>query len=524
MEPQGPEMLAFDGFVLDLGRGCLRGPDGGDIALRPKAFDLLVVLVRASGTLVSKEQLLDAVWGEVHVTEDSVFQAIREARRAIGDPGGRKLRSVPRRGYLLDVEVRRTREAARAGEQLPGLVAAPSMRPSVAVLPFRTEGRDAVPDYFADGLVEEITTALSRFLWLVVVASSSAAAAGAQGGSLPEIGHALRVRYLVEGSVRKITGRLRIGARLVEAATSRQVWADRFDGAAEDFFAVQDNVTAAIASALEPRLLRAEVERVTRKPTADLDAYDLYLRALPPYFARSAASNAEAVRLLEAALVQDQHFHLARALLARCTASAVWLGGNPDHAGGTRRALALAREALASGHADPQILALCGHILAVVGGEHEEAGALLEMSLRMNPNSADAWRLGAWVSVWSGESDAALARLAEAERLDPLSPLQADVHSARAAALFFARRFADAAAAARRSLASVPSATSPRRFLVAALAYLGDEDGARTEVAELLRRQPSSSLRRSKEINPYRHVWMIELFLDGLRRAGLPEG
>lgn len=519
-----PEMLAFDGFVLDLGRGCLRAPEGHDVALRPKAFDLLLVLARAAGTLLSKDQLLDAVWGEVHVTEDSLFQAVREVRRAIGDPGGRKLRAVPRRGYLLDLEVQRSTGPVRPGQDLGSLVALPDMRPSIAVLPFRSDGPDAVPDYFADGLVEEVTTALSRFFWLVVVANSSAAAAASRTGGQPEIGRVLGVRYLVEGSLRQAAGRLRVNARLVEAARSRQVWAEHFDAPAEDLFAVQDRVTAAIAAALEPRILRAEVERVTRKPTADAGAYDLYLRALPPYFARTAASNAEAVRLLEQALEGDPHFHLARALLARCTASAVWLGGDPDHLGGTQRALALAREALAADRTDPQILALCGHLLAVVGGEHEEAGALLDMSLRMNPNSADAWRLGAWVSVWAGESETALARLAQAERLDPLSPLQADVHSARAAALFFARRFADCAVAARRSLASAPGATAPRRYLAATLAHLGRDEEARAEAAELVRRQPSSSVQRSRDINPYRHSWMTGLFLDGLRGAGLPEG
>lgn len=526
MEPAlSSEVLAFDGFVLDLGRCCLRAPEGHDVALRPKAFDLLLVLARSAGTLLSKDQLLDAVWGEIHVTEDSLVQAIREVRRAIGDPAGRKLRTVPRRGYLLDLEVQRRTGLAWPGQELGGFVALPNARPSVAVLPFRSEGPDAAPDYVADGLVEEVTTALSRFLWLVVVANSSAAvaAAGSRTGGQPEIGRALGVRYLVEGSVREVAGRLRVNARLIEAAQSRQVWAEHFDAPAEDPFAMQDRVTAAIAAALEPRILRAEVERVTRRPTADPGAYDLYLRALPPYFVRTAASNAEAVRLLEQALESDPHFHLARALLARCTASAVWLGGDPDHLGGTRRALALAREALAADRTDPQILALCGHLLAIGGGEHEEAGALLDLALRMNPNSADAWRLGAWVSVWAGESETALARLAQAERLDPLSPLQADVHSARAAALFFARRFADAAAAARRSLASAPGATAPRRYLAAALAHLGRGEDARAAAAELVSRQPSSSVRRSRDINPYRHPWMTELFLDGLRRAGLPE-
>lgn len=516
--PSDHERLHFGGFMLDVARGRLLDAGGAEVGLRPKAFDLLVALARSPDRTLSKGELLDAVWGDIHVTEDSLFQTVREARRAIGDAAGQVLRSIPRRGYLLEAGLPQER-AVTSPEPSP----AAAEKPSIAVLPFATQGENAVPRYYADGLVEQITTALSRFRWLVVVASRSASAFQDSAADRREIGQALGVRYLLEGSVHRAGDRLRSFARLLEAATGRQVWADRFDSEARDIFDLQDRVTAAIAAALEPRLLSVEIERVTRKPTGDLDAYDLYLRALPPYYARNAASNAEAMRLLELALARDPQFHLARALLARCAASAVWLGGEPDHRGGTRRALDLARETLAADRTDPQILALCGHLLAVVGGEHEEAGALLDLSLRLNPNGADAWRLGGWVSVWSGDSEEALRRLAEAERLDPVSPLQADIHAARAAALLFARRFGEAAAAARRSLASVPEATSPRRFLAAALACAGEAAAARAAVAALLERQPGSSVARSRAINPFRHPWMTTLFLDGLREAGLPE-
>ena len=169
------------------------------------------------------------------------------------------------------------------------------------------------------------------------------------------------------------------------------------------------------------------------------------------------------------------------------------------------------------------MLALSGHLLAVVGGEHAEGGALLDLALQMNPNSAEAWRLGGWVSAWGGDTERALQRLVEAERLDPLSPLQADVHSARSVALLVGRRFREAAEAARRSIATTPEATSPRRFLVAALWHAGEHEEARLECAALMERQPNASLARSRTLQPLKHPWMLDLLIDGLRGGGMPE-
>ena len=199
------------------------------------------------------------------------------------------------------------------------------------------------------------------------------------------------------------------------------------------------------------------------------------------------------------------------------------MGTEADFSGGAARALTLARAALNIDRSDPQVLALCGHLLAVVGGEHAEGGALLDLALQMNPNSAEAWRLGGWVSAWSGETERALQRLVEAERLDPLSPLQADVHSARSVALLVGRRFPEAAEAARRSIATTPEATAPRRFLVAALWHAGAHDEARSECAALLERQPNASLARSRSLQILKHPWMVDLIVEGLRGGGLPE-
>ncbi len=506
--------IGFDGFVLEPARGRLLGRDGGEISLRPKAFELLVALATADGRPLTKTDLLDRIWGRINVTEDSLFQAVREARRALDDGNGKLLRHVPRRGYLLDCPF------SPQAHALPALAPSDS-RPSLAILPFRLLGPSS-RSYLAEGLVEEISIALSRFRWLTVIANASAVQSGGWTGDETAVASRLGARYLIDGSFAEEGDRLIVRCRLVDARSSNQVWQDSFRSDGPGVLSLYEAMTAAIAAAIEPRLLKAEIDRVLRKGTSDFDAFDCYLRALPGYYSRTPAGNAEAVALLEQALSGDPHFVLARALLARCVATTIWLGVEPDDAAGRARALDLARQSLAADRSDPQVLALCGHLLSVLGGEHDEGGALLDLSLRLNPNGAEAWRLGAWVAVWGGEPEVALARADEAERLDPLSPLQSDLLSVRAAALFYAERFGEAVAAARRSLSNVPEATTARRYLVAALASAGDMQAARSELAALLQRQPNSTIQRTRAGHPLRNEQFLTRLLDALHLAGMP--
>jgi adenylate cyclase len=522
IEARPPSAIGFDGFVLEPGRGRLFGRDGDEIPLRPKALELLIALAASEGQPLGKAELLDRVWGKVHVTEDSLFQAVKDARRALDDRQGRLLRYLPRRGYMLDCTLTTDHQPKTASD--PEL---PTDRPSIAVLPFWTLGEHSSP-YVAAGLVEEVSIALSRFRWLFVLANASAAAIAAQttGRDAADgvaTGRKLGIRYLVDGSLDQTEDSIVVRCRLVETATGRQVWQERFTGESGDILRLYEVITSAIAAAIEPRLLRAEVERVLRRGTSDLGAFDCYLRALPGYYSRTPRGNSEAIGLLETAITRDPHFALATALLGRCVATSVWLGTEPDFSGGAARALSLARSALNIDRSDPQVLALCGHLLAVVGGEHAEGGALLDLALQMNPNSAEGWRLGGWVSAWSGDVERALHRLVEAERLDPLSPLQADVHSARSVALFVGRRFAEAAESARRSIATTPEATAPRRFLIAALWHGGLHDEARLECAALLALQPNASIARTRSLQVFKHPWMVDLIIEGLRGGGLPE-
>ncbi|WP_342362644.1 tetratricopeptide repeat protein [Terrarubrum flagellatum] len=513
-----PSHIGFDEFVLDLARGRLLSPEAQEIPLRPKAFDLLTALAMAEGRPMTKAELLDTVWANIHVTEDSLFQAVRDARRAIGDEKGLRLRNVPRRGYVLEADFRRGSPAVRMSQES----AAAAARPSIAVLPFQTLGEPGDRRYIADGMAEEITAALSRFGWLFVVATMSAAVAQVEARSAAEIGERLSVRYLLDGGVTFDADRLIVRCRLMEAASGRHIWQGRVESAGDDLIALYDSTTSAVAAALEPRILRAEIERAMRKGTTNLDALDCYLRALPGYYSRTPAGNAEAIASLEAALRHDAHFHLARALLSRCIATTLWLGVERDPSETIARALALAREALAGDSGDPLILALSGHLMGLFANEHDQAEILLTQALRLNSNSAEIWRLGAWVATFGGESDLAIDRLACCEKLDPISPLMADAQACRAAAMFFARRFDEAVAAARRSIAIAPQATTPRRFLTVALYHRGDFDDARDELNALMQRQPNSSLSRSRATNRYRHQWMTDMMIAGLGASGMP--
>lgn len=511
------ELFRFGSVVLDMSRGSLRDAVGAEVALRPKSLDLLMTMARNPGRVVSRDELFDAVWPNVTVTEDSIAQCVREVRRAIGDPEGRILRTIVKRGYCLDVAA----EAAASPDH-PLALQTESDRPSLVVLPFQTIPNDSSADWFADGIVEEITTALSRFRSLFVIARNSAFTFKGQSVDVRDVGLRLCVRYVLEGSVRHAGGQVRVTGQLVEAETGAHVWADRFDGVLADVFELQDRITAAVAGALEPRIQRAEIERATRKPTADLTAYDLYLRAMPGFYARTEAAYESAKQLLGEAVARDPGFAQARSLLARLWELGAFAGWERDVEAARERAITLAREALASDSTDPLVLARSGYVLTLLGGMHVEGSALLDRAIAANPNCAEAYIRGAWVSVWNGDFASALSRADVSERLDPLSLEAVNALNLRAAAHFFSRQYDPAIDAAKRAIGRAPDYNSARRYLIAALAQAGRGEEAQAQTAELLHRDPRCTLARTRGNNPFRHEWMIELFLEGLRRAGVP--
>ena len=289
------------------------------IPVEPQVFDLLVYLVRNRGRVVSKDDLIDGVWGGRIVSESALTTRLNAARKSVNDSGAtqRVIRTLARKGVRFVAEVTEdgTFETGAAASEpslaLPG-------KPSIAVLPFANLSGDPEQEYFADGMVDEIITALSRIRWLFVIARNSSFTYKGQVVEIKRVGRELGVRYVLEGSVRKAGGRLRITAQLIDAINGAHLWADRFDGSLEDVFELQDNVAASVAGVIEPALQAAEAARSAARPTADLGAYDSYLRALVVFQPMTKAAVAEALGLLEQAIAIDHDYGPALAFAAAC--------------------------------------------------------------------------------------------------------------------------------------------------------------------------------------------------------------
>ena len=377
--PRGA-VYRFDGFTLDLVRGALLAASGTEIALRPKAFALLRQLVENAGRLIDRDEIMAAVWPGVTVTDDSITQVIKEIRRALGDAEQRLLRTVPRRGVLFAAEVRRADDPASlvvfpAREPTPRTVAAafnPASRPMLVVLPFANITGDPGQDYFADGISEDVMTALSYLRWFSVIARNSAFTFKGRAVDVREIGRQLGVGYVLEGSIRKSGERVRITARLCETEAGAQIWAGRFDGDLTDIFDLQDRLTEAVVGAIEPSLRLAEVARGRSKPTENLTAYDLYLRALPHRFITKEGSE-EALRLLRRAIAIDPGFVAAKGTLAGLHSIRLGLGWGEQ--GDAEEATRLARETVEDAEEDaPSALACAGFALAAIARDYETGG------------------------------------------------------------------------------------------------------------------------------------------------------
>ncbi|MBV1796474.1 winged helix-turn-helix domain-containing protein [Siccirubricoccus sp. G192] len=520
------QVLHFADVVLDSARGCLRDLKGVEIPLAPKPFNLLVVLARNPGQTMSKDALLDAVWPGVHVTEDSLFQAVREARRAIGDEAGRLLRSVPRRGYLLDAAVAlgTTPPVAEAqpASSIPAALAPPADRPSLVVLPFQNMSGDAEQEYFADGMVEEITTALSRIRSLFVIARNSAFTYKGRAVDIRQVGRELGVRYVLQGSVRKAGGQVRIGCQLIEAQIGHTVWAERFDGHVADVFALQDQVTEAVAGAIEPSLRLAEIERAQHKPTENLDAYDLYLQALPHHYANTQQDSDQALLLLERALLLDPSFSMAKAFAAFSMEKRGIQGwGEP---GERETAIRLAREALADTRDDPATLRCAAHAIASLAHDYDRALTAIERAFSINPNSAQVLGSAAWILTYVAQTDRAIALFERAIRLSPLDPELTYFFSGLGIAYLQADRFEDALKAGQMAIPLMPDRATGHRVVVTALQSLGRHQEARAAAIRYMAANPSGARVFADRISAlFTDESFTSRHIAALRGAGLPE-
>ena len=379
------------------------------------------------------------------------------ARNAIGDTGEKQhlIKTLARKGLRFVGAVREMQGPAGAEvadnpvEQPKPTLTLPN-KPSIAVLPFQNLSGDPEQEYFADGVVEDITMALSRFHWLFVIARNSSFTY--KGRPVKQVGRELGVRYVLEGSVRKAGNRMRIAGQLIDAETGAHLWADRFDGALEDMFDLQDHVTSSVVGAIAPRLQREEIKRAKRKPTENLDAYDYYLRGLQKFRPRTMDANREALQLFYKAIELDPGLACAYGMAAWCYTQRKARRWMIEHVQESAEATRLARKAVHLGGDDAVALSMGGYALAFVAHEFDDAMAFVDRGLAVNPNLAQAWNLSAMLRVWRGEPDLALDHAAHAMRLSPLDPSAYAMHTAMAYAHFLAGRYDMASSCAEKSM------------------------------------------------------------------------
>ncbi len=394
-------------------------------------------------------------------------------------------------------------------------------KPSIAVLPFTNMSGDPEQEYFADGVVEDIITALSRVKRFFVIARNSSFTYKGRAVDVRQVGRELGVRYVLEGSIRRAANKVRITGQLVEAESGNHVWADHFDGALDDIFELQDAVTASVVAAIEPRLREAELARSLSKHPRSLDAYDLYLRSLVPFALFTRTGNEEALTLLGEAVKVDPSFGLAHATLAFCQARKIWQGWTEERDIEKELAADAAQRALTCDPDDPEILWRSAFALVHAGGDLERSVALAERSLALNPNSAPGTNYSGWLQVYSGHFETALARFERVRRLNPLDPISYGTLTGFAACHFFLGDFEKAVAFARQSLSQNPRFIPAYRYLAAAYSHLGRMSEAQATVRNLLALEPTMRI-ASGSVGVSQPKYR-DILAEGLRLAGLPE-
>jgi TolB-like protein len=515
----------FENYTLDTEKRELRrGADA--VSITPQVFDLLDYLIRNREHVVSKDDLIIAVWNGRIVSDAALTTRLNAARNAIGDSGEeqRLLKTLARKGFRFVGQVQEERGGAAAGNgaEPPKYPLTLPARPSVAVLPFANLSLDPEQEYFADGVVEDITMALSRFHWLFVIARNSSFTYKGRSVDVRQVGRELGVRYVLEGSVRKAGNRLRIAGQLIDAETGAHLWADHFDGALEDVFDLQDHVTSSVVGAIAPKLQREEIKRARRKPTENLDAYDHYLRGLAK--ARwSNNANSEALQLFCKAIELDPRLACAYGMAAWCYVRRKANGWINDPVGESAEATRLARKAVELGTDDPFALSVGGYALAFIAHEFDDAAAFMDRALAGNPNFAQAWATSAWLRVWRGEPDLALEHSAHAMRLSPLDPpMYYETQGAMAYAHFLAGRYDAAVSCAESAL------RGPTNFLLltcisaASNTLAGRREPAERAVLQALERNPDLHA-NLRNLAPFRREEDFAAFAKGLRDAGLPD-
>jgi len=519
----------FEDYCLDANRRELkRGSEL--IPTGPKVFDLLLFLVRNREQVVTRDDLLQAVWEGRIVSDSTLTSHINAVRKAIGDTGKdqRLIRTVSRKGIRFVGEIVEEELPERASVTEPGIASErPTLAlpdaPSIAVLPFRNLSGNVEQDYFADGIVEDIITALSRIRWLFVIAHNSSFTYKGRMVDEGQVGRELGVRYIVKGSVRRSESRIRISGQLIDASAGTHLWADRFEGRPDDIFELQDQIATSIVGAITSQLERAEIERARRKPTGSLNAYDTYLRAMPHLHRGTREAINEALPLFYEAMLIDPEFASAHAMAAWCHVWRKVNGWLVDREQEVAEGIRLARLAVELGKDDAVALTRSGHALAHLAGEVDGGIALIDKALVLNPNLAAAWYLGGFLRTVSGDIDAAIEFLSRAMRFSPLDPEMFRMHLGMALSHLLAGRFDMAASWAEQSSRQLPTFLAPVAIITASHALAGRKKQAQTAIEHLRKLDPTFRISSLQDWIPIRRPEHLARFAAGLRKAGLPE-
>lgn len=515
----------FEDFGLDPARRELKRGTAA-IAVGPQVFDLLLYLVENRSQVVSKDDLFSAVWAGRIVSDSTLTSHINAARKAIGDSGQdqRLIRTIARKGFRFVGDVREEqtlRGTASADHSAP----APELpdKPSIAVMPFLNLSGDSAQDYFIDGVVEDVISALSRLRWLFVVARNSSFAYKGRTMDVKQVGRDLGVRYVLEGSMRKAENRVRITGQLVDATAGTHIWAERFEGTLDDIFGLQDQMAASVVGAIAPQLERAEIERAQRKRTDSLDAYDYYLRGVACFHRGNKEAIDEALALLQRSMTIDPEYAAAHGLAAWChfwRKINGWMADRPlETSEGTR----LARRAVELGRDDAVALTRGGHALGHFGGDLDACIALLDRALVLDPNLSAAWYLSGFQRISRGDHDDAIERFARAMRLSPLDPELVRMQAGTAMAHLLAGRFDAAVSWAEKACRDLPNFLLAIGIVAAGHALAGRAADAQQSMHRLRHLDPTLRISNVRDWVLLHRAEDLAALENGLRRAGLSE-
>ena len=507
----------FGSFILDLARGVLLRDSGEEVQLRHKSFQLLRLFVENAGSLLDRERINQAIWPDVIVNDDSITQCVRDIRRALRDDAQTILKTVPRRGYIFAAKLA---TVADQPVSQPTANATPLPdKPSIAVLAFTNMSGDIDQEYFSDGIADDIITELSRSRSLFVIARNSSFTYKGRSVDVKQIARELGVRYVVEGSVRRSAGRVRVNAQLIDATTGNHIWAERYDREISEIFGVQDEITEAVVTAIQPAVGEAEQLRALRKPPASLTAWEAYQRGLWHLSKGRAADNGQAREYFKRAAEIDFGFAPAYVGLALTYIRDGLFHGTRLIPEATQLAEPEARRALAIDPNDSTALAALGSVHAF-DGKMDMAMICAERALALNRNCAwTHWVKGAVLRYW-GRYAESRAEVAASLRLNPRDPMSATTASLSAMAWYLEGKYAEAVDCSLQCLADYPDYAAPRRFLVAALAQLGRRDEAAVELKAFIAKAPDVFNVMVRNRPPYMSLEDQEHLLEGVRKAG----